>query len=365
VDGYLVYTNKQMGGALRGFGMAQATFAVEAQLDAAAKGAGHRPPGDPPQECLSGRDSLAVGRTEGGCHQALPGRGGPGRPLYPGKIIGTFRQLGRGRGIGALIYTTSILNYPNPSAGGGGRQYGWKPHRRDGIDRSWPGLEDGPRPDGRGNPGGFLGQNQRNRRRHAHHPLRQYYRFQPGDLRYRNAVVRAAQDARDNWRISPPNCWRRTRGPALCGGQGFVQGASQKFKTLADLARYLFQKKGEIVMGKGLFAPPQVRMDEETGAGEPTPCYTYGAAIAEVEVDRETGLLRIVDLVACYDCGRAINPLLTEGQIDGGLLHGIGFTLMEDMYPPLSVSRPVGLRPGQLSGAYGQGPPREGPVDHL
>jgi CO/xanthine dehydrogenase Mo-binding subunit len=113
----------------------------------------------------------------------------------------------------------------------------------------------------------------------------------------------------------------------------FVQGASQKFKTLADLARYLFQKKGEIVMGKGLFSPPQVRMDEETGAGEPTPCYTYGAAIAEVEVDRETGLLRIVDLVACYDCGRAINPLLTEGQIDGGLVHGIGFTLMENMYP--------------------------------
>jgi len=87
-------------------------------------------------------------------------------------------------------------------------------------------------------------------------------------------------------------------------------------------------------------------MDPETGQGAPTPCYTYGAAIAEVEVDQETGKVQVLDLTACYDCGCAINPLAVEGQIEGGLVQGLGFTLMENMYPryPLAIPSAVSLK---------------------
>jgi CO/xanthine dehydrogenase Mo-binding subunit len=335
VDGYLVYTNKQMGGALRGFGMAQATFAVEAQLDAAAKELGIDPLEIRLKNALVEGDSLAVGQKPKAiaikpCLEevARAARYAPGKSRpHPG-------NLARGRGIGALIYTTSILNYPNPSAAG--------------VVVNMDGsviVETGSTDLGQGSKtvlaqmaAEILGVSWDKISVTVADTLTTPYDNITASSRVTfvtgNAVVRAAQDARGQLADIAAELLEAHRGDLrFAQDKVFVQGASQKFKTLADLARYLFQKKGEIVMGKGLFAPPQVRMDEETGAGEPTPCYTYGAAIAEVEVDRETGLLRIVDLVACYDCGRAINPLLTEGQIDGGLVHGIGFTLMEDMYP--------------------------------
>ena len=78
---------------------------------------------------------------------------------------------------------------------------------------------------------------------------------------------------------------------------------------------------------------PEAEASASSGSRDPARSPLPQPCFSTAPVDRETGLLRIVDLVACYDCGRAINPLLTEGQIDGGIVHGIGFTLMEDMYP--------------------------------
>jgi len=55
-----------------------------------------------------------------------------------------------------------------------------------------------------------------------------------------------------------------------------------------------------------------------------------GAQFAEVEVDTETGVIRVVDVVAVHDCGRAVNRLTTESQINGGIIQGISFALFED-----------------------------------
>ena len=71
--------------------------------------------------------------------------------------------------------------------------------------------------------------------------------------------------------------------------------------------------------------------DPETGRGATFPDYTFGTHAAEVEVDVETGEVRVLGYVACHDVGRAINPMRVEGQIQGGAMQGLGYALMEDV----------------------------------
>jgi xanthine dehydrogenase molybdenum-binding subunit len=59
--------------------------------------------------------------------------------------------------------------------------------------------------------------------------------------------------------------------------------------------------------------------------------FAFGAQFAEVEVDVETGQVRLLKIVAAHDVGRAINPMAVEGQIEGGVHMGIGYTLTEEL----------------------------------
>jgi CO/xanthine dehydrogenase Mo-binding subunit len=61
------------------------------------------------------------------------------------------------------------------------------------------------------------------------------------------------------------------------------------------------------------------------------PDYTFGAHAAEVEVDTETGEVRVLKYAAAHDVGRAINPQSVEGQIQGGAVMGLGYALMEEV----------------------------------
>lgn len=63
----------------------------------------------------------------------------------------------------------------------------------------------------------------------------------------------------------------------------------------------------------------------------PAITYTNGAHVAEVEVDIETGQVRITRYIVVHDCGRMINPMMVEGQVHGAVVHGIGMTLYEWM----------------------------------
>ena len=64
---------------------------------------------------------------------------------------------------------------------------------------------------------------------------------------------------------------------------------------------------------------------------QPLNAYSFAAQFAEVEVDTETGQVRVLRMVAVHDIGKAINPAAAEGQVEGGLHQGIGYALMEDM----------------------------------
>lgn len=85
------------------------------------------------------------------------------------------------------------------------------------------------------------------------------------------------------------------------------------------------------ILGYGYYtAEGLANLDPETGQGLPALMWTFGAQGAEVEVDPETGDVKVLKVVSAFDIGKAINPSLLEGQIYGGIVQGIGSALTEE-----------------------------------
>ncbi len=72
-------------------------------------------------------------------------------------------------------------------------------------------------------------------------------------------------------------------------------------------------------------------VDPETGQGDAYSAYAYASQLAEVEVDTETGKVEVLRIISATDAGKAINPLNVEGQIEGGAVMGIGYALTEEI----------------------------------
>ena len=86
-----------------------------------------------------------------------------------------------------------------------------------------------------------------------------------------------------------------------------------------------------------------VSWDPATGLGDAYPVYAYATHIAEVEVDRATGEVGVVDFVAVHDSGTILNRSLAAGQVQGGVAQGIGFALMEEIPQRDGILRVNGL----------------------
>jgi 4-hydroxybenzoyl-CoA reductase alpha subunit len=79
----------------------------------------------------------------------------------------------------------------------------------------------------------------------------------------------------------------------------------------------------------GSYAPPKRAGKYKGGGVGPSPCYSYSACVVELTVDEDTGWLELDDVWIAHDIGRALNPLLVEGQVEGSVYMGIGEALME------------------------------------
>ncbi len=101
--------------------------------------------------------------------------------------------------------------------------------------------------------------------------------------------------------------------------RGAVSAPRQKKLTFSDLARL-----GRL-RGAGLKAAASFKTPPGSGGVS-----FYGQG-AEVEVDRETGQVRILRIVSAHDVATIINPVLHQGQIEGGMIQGLGFSLMENL----------------------------------
>lgn len=91
-------------------------------------------------------------------------------------------------------------------------------------------------------------------------------------------------------------------------------------------------KDGISLVGSAKFETQEAEfIDDETGRGNIAHGYTFGALVAVVDVDPRTGTVELADVAITEDLGNVINPKLVEGQIQGGIAHGLGEILLEEM----------------------------------
>ncbi len=99
-----------------------------------------------------------------------------------------------------------------------------------------------------------------------------------------------------------------------------------------ELASLPLDAHGYALSAEETYDPPTTTLDEN-GQGTPYAVYGYGAQIAELEVDMKLGTTKVIRITAAHDLGKVINPLLAEGQIEGGIAQGLGLALMEEFLP--------------------------------
>ena len=113
------------------------------------------------------------------------------------------------------------------------------------------------------------------------------------------------------------------------GGVTVRDGDKSHVLALRDLP---LDNYGYVITSEATFDPPTSPLDEN-GQGVPYAVFGFGAHMAEIEVDTELGTVRVLKVTAAHDVGRAINPTLIEGQIEGGVAQGLGMALMEEFFP--------------------------------
>ncbi|MBI3243206.1 MAG: xanthine dehydrogenase family protein molybdopterin-binding subunit [Chloroflexi bacterium] len=156
-----------------------------------------------------------------------------------------------------------------------------------------------------------------------------------------NAAHIAALDARrqlfetaaEMLKVGPEQLVARDGKIMVAGEQGSnLQSPISNSLSLAKVARARhFREGGQVIVGEGWYDPPTKLVDKDTYKGNISATYGFGAQMAEVEVDTETGKVRVLRLVCANDVGRAINPMAVEGQIEGGAQMGLGYALTEEV----------------------------------
>ena len=131
-----------------------------------------------------------------------------------------------------------------------------------------------------------------------------------------NAVKRAAEDA-------------RTKLTALATEVGLPAGTNYAF---GEIFKKRYGMQAGNVIGTGTYIPSYKPTDAKTGQSDNvTPFWMIGGAGAEVEVDTETGHVRVLRLVNAADCGRPLNPKVARSQLSGAAIMQLGFTMYESM----------------------------------
>jgi CO/xanthine dehydrogenase Mo-binding subunit len=111
-----------------------------------------------------------------------------------------------------------------------------------------------------------------------------------------------------------------------------------KKECIAIPIREIAKRSGKTLRGEGYFDSETTKLDAKTGQGSPYATYAFASHLAEVEVDIETGKVKVNRVIASHDVGKAINPKNVKGQITGGVAMGLGFALTEEFIPGLTTS---------------------------
>ncbi|MEK6711610.1 MAG: xanthine dehydrogenase family protein molybdopterin-binding subunit, partial [Nitrospinota bacterium] len=114
-------------------------------------------------------------------------------------------------------------------------------------------------------------------------------------------------------------------------GKIFVKSSPDRMVTHSQAYMKIYDKQGsEAVYTAASYDSPSETPDPATGYGNWSAAYSFGAKVAEVEVDTETGAVEVLRIISANDVGTVVNPAGAQGQLDGGALMGVGYALMED-----------------------------------
>lgn len=326
-----VYTNNPYGGAFRGYGNPQVTFAVESQLDIIAEQLGI----DPAELRLKNANKpntvtplkqviTSCGHTESVVEAARLIDWGGKRGKRPGKGLGMACLLhcaggarfhGNTDGCGAIIKmeddaTITLITGAGDIGQGGATVQAQIAAEELGISVSDIRVVSGDT---------------------DLTPWDVGIHASRGTFVSGNAVRMAARQIREKLlRIGSEKLEACAEDLEIAKGAIRVIGSPGKFVTLAEAARSShYREKGETLQASAFYDPP-TQLQRRSG-GNSSAAYSFGTQAADVEVDIETGIVRVLNLAAVHDIGYAINPMGAEGQIEGGATQGIGYGLMEEL----------------------------------
>ena len=150
-----------------------------------------------------------------------------------------------------------------------------------------------------------------------------------------NAVYKAAMDVRNQIvEIAVKSLECDPQDIVIENGLVFDRNQPHITKSVADISfEAIFLYSQGPILGRGaiLINPPY---DHHVGVGfaeRPTGSFTFATHVVEVEVDPETGKVKILNYTACHDVGRVIHQAGIEGQVEGGVVQGIGYGLFEEL----------------------------------
>ncbi|RLA91032.1 MAG: 4-hydroxybenzoyl-CoA reductase [Deltaproteobacteria bacterium] len=107
-------------------------------------------------------------------------------------------------------------------------------------------------------------------------------------------------------------------------GRVFIKDRPERGIELAEVVKTAVRaREGQALFGRGIYTPH--------GKGMVSPAYSFGAQVAEVEVDLETGKVNMIQVTTAHDCGQVINKLGVEGQLEGAFVMGQGYALSENL----------------------------------
>ncbi len=147
-----------------------------------------------------------------------------------------------------------------------------------------------------------------------------------------NSALRAAREARRKLiEAAAAKLQRKPEELDLSDGNVIERATGQPVESLGKIIRGIhFGAKNALVMTSEYYEPPSSPPDKKD-RGDISGAYAFGTHVAEVEVDLDTGLVKVLKICAAHDVGRVINQLGIEGQIEGGIAQGLGYGLTEDI----------------------------------
>ena len=119
-------------------------------------------------------------------------------------------------------------------------------------------------------------------------------------------------------------------GPTVASRTAMIVGRLVQ-DAATEVKERLKREKAPLRVEKSYIQPDSIHWDETTYRGDAYPVYAWACTIADVDVDMTTGEVRVSDLITAVDCGKALHPVMAEGQIEGGCLQAVGWATIEEI----------------------------------